>query len=258
MYLAVDVGNTNTVFALADGGALRASWRIQTERRRTPDEYAAFLGHMFALEGVAFSEVTDAIVCSVVPETGFALTRFFEKYLSCLPVFVTKDDVGIEVDLERAEDVGADRLVNARAVLEEYKGPVIVIDFGTATTFDVIDAKGRYAGGAIAPGIELSLEALHAAASKLPKIGVSRPGRAIGKTTVEAMRSGIFWGYAGLIEGIVKRIRAELGDEAARVLATGGLAPLFAQTCDFIDRVDADLTLKGLILIHQQLKGGTR
>lgn len=254
MVLAIDVGNTNTVFALIEGGALRQSWRMQTVRARSPDEYAAFLGNMCSLEKVDLKGVKDVIVSSVVPETTFAITRFCEKYLNCAPRFISKDDVGVEIDLKRPEDVGADRLVNARAVLAEYQAPAIVIDFGTATTFDVIDAKGRYAGGVIAPGIDLSMDALHSAASKLPKISVSKPDKAIGKSTVEAMQSGVFWGYAGLIEGIVSRIKSELGSDKVLVLATGGLAPLFADECDFIDKVDGQLTLKGLMLIHESMK----
>lgn len=253
MLLAIDVGNTNTVFALFEGEALRKNWRMQTVRARSPDEYAAFLGNMCALEGIALTQISDVIVSSVVPETHFAIQRFCEKYIKHSPRIITKDDVGIEIDLPRPEDVGADRLVNALAVVSEYKAPAIVIDFGTATTFDVIDAQGRYAGGVIAPGIDLSLNALHSAASKLPKINVAKPARAIGKSTVEAMQSGIFWGYAGLIEGIVTRIKVELGGDVL-VLATGGLAPLFAEECKFISKVDELLTLKGLLLIHKKLK----
>jgi type III pantothenate kinase len=253
MLLAIDIGNTNTVFALYEDGALRQHWRMQTVRARSPDEYAAFLGNMCAIENIALAQISEVIVSSVVPETNFPVQRFCEKYLNADPVFITKDTVPIEIDLKRPEDVGADRLVNALAVVHEYKAPAIVIDFGTATTFDVIDARGRYAGGAIAPGINLSLDALHHAASKLPKIGVIKPDHVIGKSTVEAMQSGIFWGYAGLIEGIVRRIKAELGGDVL-VLATGGLAPLFAAECSFIDQVDELLTLKGLLLIHKKLK----
>jgi type III pantothenate kinase len=253
MLLAIDVGNTNTVFALFEGESLLKSWRMQTVRARTPDEYAAFLGNMCALEGVKLSAIASVLVSSVVPETKFALNRFCEKYLKVAPRFISKDDVGIEIDLRRPEEVGADRLVNALAVVYEYQAPAIVIDFGTATTFDVVDAKGRYAGGVIAPGIDLSLNALHSAASKLPKISVAKPERAIGKSTVEAMQSGIFWGYAGLIEGIVDRLKVELGGDVL-VLATGGLAPLFAGECKFISRVDEQLTLKGLLLISKKLK----
>jgi type III pantothenate kinase len=253
MLLAIDVGNTNTVFAFFQKDKLLNNWRIQTVRARTPDEYAAFLGNMCALEDIALTQISDVIVSSVVPETHFAINRFCEKYIKQAPRIITKEDVAIVIDLPRPEDVGADRLVNARAVITEYKAPAIVIDFGTATTFDVIDAHGRYAGGVIAPGIDLSLNALHSAASKLPKISVSKPMRAIGKGTVEAMQSGIFWGYAGLIEGIVMRIKAELGGDVL-VLATGGLAPLFAEECKFISKVDELLTLKGLLLIHKKLK----
>lgn len=254
MLLAVDIGNTNTVFALYEQKALIQNWRMQTVRARSPDKYAAFLGNMCELEGLAFKKISDVIISSVVPETHFSVGRFCKKYLNIDPVFITKNNVPIDIDLKRPEDVGADRLVNALAVITHYKAPAIVIDFGTATTFDVIDAKGRYAGGAIAPGINLSLDALHHAASKLPKIDVIKPQNVIGKSTTEAMHSGIFWGYTGLIEGITARIKKEMGASDLTVLATGGLAPLFASECKFIDTVDELLTLKGLLIIHQKMK----
>jgi len=249
MLLVIDVGNTNGVFALYEGETLRQSWRLQTVRGRTADEYAAFLGPMFHLAGVAFGAVKDVLVSSVVPETHFALRGFCETYLGRVPHFLTKDSIPIEIALDRPEDVGADRLVNALAVKVFYRFPAIVIDFGTATTFDVIDQQGRYAGGVIAPGLELSLEALHKAASKLPKVTVQKPPRVIGKHTTEAMQAGLYWGYVGLTEGIVARIKAELGGDVF-VLATGGLATLFAGDMPFIETVDQDLTLKGLQIVY--------
>lgn len=255
MLLTIDIGNTNTVFALFDGPALRHSWRMQTVRVRTPDEYAAFLGHMLSISGLGFDEIHDVIVSSVVPETRFAVTRFCAKYLlrAGEPLFAGKESIPVEIALERPEDVGADRLVNALAVQIHYSAPAIVIDFGTATTFDAIDAQGRYLGGAITTGIEVSLEALHRAASKLPKVGVRRTERVIGGSTVAAMQSGIYWGYKSLIEGLALKMRDELGGSAL-IIATGGLAPLFAEDSTVIKVVDENLTLKGLYEIHMIMK----
>jgi len=180
------------------------------------------------------------------------MRKFCERYIGVQPVFVSADMTGIVIDLDRTDEVGADRLVNALAVKAHYSVPAIVIDFGTATTFDVIDGKGRYAGGAIAPGIKLSVAALHSAASKLPKISVSRPGAVIGKNTVTAMQSGVYYGYLSLIEGITARMKAQLKGDVF-VVATGGLAPLFARDTDAINAVDDDLTIKGLIRIYSDL-----
>jgi type III pantothenate kinase len=189
----------------------------------------------------------------VVPAADFPIKTFCEKYLKKKPVMVTRKNVPIKVDLDTPDEVGADRLVNALAIIEFYKTPAIVIDFGTATTFDVIDAKGRYAGGAIAPGINLSVEALHRAAAKLPKVNIKKPRSVIGKNTVEAIQSGIFFGYLGLIEGIVENITKEMGAKPF-VLATGGLAHLFQPHTKVIHKVDDELTLKGLLHIHQLSK----
>jgi type III pantothenate kinase len=253
MLLAIDAGNTNTVFAVFTGERPVGSWRLRTEGGRSADEYAGFLHQVFGLSGVDFKQIRAVIVSSVVPETDFHISDLCGKYLGAEPVFVSKDNVPVQVKVERPGDVGADRLVNAVAVKAHYTVPAIVIDFGTATTFDVIDADGAYAGGVIAPGIDLSVEALHRAASKLPKISVENPGRVIGGSTVQAMRSGIYYGYAGLIEGVVRGIRREMGREDVLVLATGGLAGLFADGSDVIERVDRDLTLKGLYEIYKGL-----
>ncbi|MCB9980857.1 MAG: type III pantothenate kinase [Rhodospirillales bacterium] len=255
MLLAIDVGNTNIVFAVFDGDTPRDAWRLHTYARRCGDEYAVFLHQVLGMAGLCFADMDDVVISSVVPETHFHLEGFCKKHLHLVPVFITKDHVPITIDMERPEDVGADRLVNALAVKMHYGERVgtsgaIVIDFGTATTFDVIDASGAYAGGAIAPGIDLSVNALHSAASKLPKIGVRKPAQAIGKTTVEAMRSGVYWGYVGLIERITGQISAELGTKKPFVLATGGLATLF-EDAGVIDLIDPDLTLKGLLEIYK-------
>lgn len=254
MLLTIDVGNTNTVFAVFDeSGALKDNWRLQTEAARSGDEFAVFLNNVCEMAGYKLSEISEVIISSVVPETHFSLTRFCKKHLKCEPVYVTKDMAGIEIDLDRPEDVGADRLVNAVAVKAEYSVPTVVIDFGTATTFDVVDGQGRYAGGIIAPGINLSLNALHSAASKLPKVNIEKSKRIVGKTTVEAMQSGLYWGYVSMIEGVLERISSELGEKPF-VIATGGLASLFAEEIELIEKVDERLTLKGLYEIYKKTK----
>lgn len=253
MLLAIDIGNTNTVFAVYQNDKLKASWRFQTIAARTSDEYAALLNQVFTLDGISWGKVVDVIVSSVVPDADFNVRKFCKKYMKMEPTFITSKMAGIKVEIDRPEEVGADRLVNAIAVREHYKTPAIVIDFGTATTFDVINGKGSYAGGAIAPGINLSVEALHRAAAKLPKISIKAPEKAIGKSTVTAIQSGIYWGYIGLIEGLVERITKEMREKPF-VLATGGLAPLFADNTKIINKVDEELTLKGLLCIYKGLK----
>jgi type III pantothenate kinase len=256
MLLAIDVGNTNTGFAVCEGEYIHKSWRLRTDSVRSADEYAAFLVQLLALEGLAFSAIGGVIISSVVPEANFHLGAFSKTYIGVEPLFVEKETVGVTIDIERPEEVGADRLVNALAVLTHYKAPAIVIDFGTATTFDVVGAGGVYKGGVIAPGINLSVSALHAAAAKLPKVSVVNPGAVIGRSTKHAIQSGLFYGYLGLIEGIVARIGAEMADgDKPFVLATGGLAPLFAKDTTVIDAVDNDLTIKGLVEINKRMKG---
>ncbi len=256
MLLAVDIGNTNTVFAVFKGDELVNSWRLSSDAgQRSADEYAAFLRELFALSDLSWDGVKDVIVSSVVPEANFALRGFCQKYLGLEAVFVTKDMAGISAKIDRPSEVGADRLVNAVAVAAQYDVPAVVVDFGTATTFDVIDGDGNYAGGVIAPGIHLSMTALHQAASKLPKISVKRPEKAIGGDTVSAMQSGVYWGYMGLIDRILSEVKAQLSSENSgdvKVIATGGLAPLFAADNPAIDIVDEDLTLKGLYLIAEK------
>lgn len=253
MLLAVDIGNTNSVFAVYDGGDLLASWRLQTKSKRTLDEYAAILKQLFDLKKLSFDAIEDVICSSVVPDANRHIERFCSQYLSLKPIFVTHDLVNIEVDLPQPGQVGADRLVNAVAICNDYDLPAVIIDFGTATTFDVIDAKGRYSGGAIAPGIQLSIEALNRAAAKLPKVSVVQTKRAIAKSTDEAIQTGIYWGYVGLIEGILKQIKMELGTQPT-IIATGGLAPLFCDAIDDIEKVDETLILRGLLSLYQDIK----
>lgn len=251
MLLAIDSGNTNIVFALYEGERKCAVWRRATDNRRTADEYGIWLLQLMTHAKLHPEDVDAAIIATVVPDTLFNLKGLCRNYFQVEPLVVGNPQVelGIDALVDTPESVGADRLVNAVAAHEEYGGPLIIIDFGTATTFDVIDADGNYVGGVIAPGINLSIEALHNAAAMLPKISVERPESVIGKRTTPAMQSGIYWGYVGLIEGLVARIRKEWGEDLP-VVATGGLAPVFDAATDAIGKVDRDLTLRGLVSIQ--------
>ncbi len=256
MLLAIDAGNTNTVFAIIDGNELRCQWRTATNAARTADEYAVWLTQLLALENVKVQEVNEAIISTVVPQALFDLRKLCRNYFCCEPLVVGSGvNLGISVLLTRSAEVGADRLVNAVAAGDLYGGPLIVIDLGTATTFDIVDSKGDYRGGVIAPGVNLSLGALHMAAANLPHIAVERPPQIIGDGTLEAMQSGIYWGYISLIEGVVSRIQDEFFEVDAtnmKVVATGGLAPLFAGGTEVIENVDLDLTIRGLQLLHSR------
>ena len=247
MLLAIDTGNTNTVFAVYDGDVLRGQWRLSTDEKRTADEYGILLLQLFARAGINPEQVTHAIIASVVPTTIFSLRVLCRQYFQCELMVVGAPGVrvGIEAKVDRPAEVGADRLVNALAAWKKHRQPLIVIDFGTATTFDVVDGEGNYIGGVIAPGVNLSLQSLHAAAAKLPNVAIQPPERVIGKSTVPAMQSGIYFGYVGLIEGITQRICKEYGQQM-KVVATGGLAALYAKATPVIEVLDADLTIFGL------------
>jgi type III pantothenate kinase len=251
MLLVIDAGNTNIVFAVHDGQTVRAEWRAVTDNARTADEYAVMLIPLLQLQGIGFSDVESAIIATVVPAALFNLKTLCRRYFKCEPLVVGDHDVdlGIQVLTDRPAAVGADRLVNAIAAHASHKGALIVVDFGTATTFDIVAANGDYEGGVIAPGANLSAEALHKAAAMLPRVAVERTQAVIGKDTEPAMRSGLFWGYIGLIEGLVKRIKEEYG-QPMTVIATGGLATLFFRQTPAIDFIDPDLTIRGLVLIH--------
>lgn len=253
MLLTIDSGNTNIVFALYEGEAQRGVWRSSSDPRRTADEYAVWLNQLMGLRGLAAGDVDAAIVATVVPEALYGLRTLCRTYFDCDPLVIGEAGVelGIGVLVDSPSEVGTDRLVNAVAAHERFGGPLIVIDFGTATTFDVVDGEGSYVGGVIAPGINLSLDALHAAAAQLPRVAVRRPPRVIGKRTVPAMLSGIYWGYIGLIEGLVARIAGEYGADM-KVIATGGLAPLFAEGTEVIGDVDPEMTLRGLASIWRR------
>lgn len=251
MLLAIDAGNTNTVFAIFDGETIRGQWRMATDARRTADEYGVWLLQLFENADIDKKEVTAAILSTVVPQALFSLRMLCRHYFGTevLVVGESNADIGIEVKVDRPSEVGADRLVNALAAQRKYGTPLIIVDFGTATTFDVVAKSGAYIGGVIAPGVNLSLEALHQAAAKLPNVAVEKPERVVGTSTVSAMQSGIYFGYLSMIEGIIMRIEEECG-LAMQVVATGGLASLFARGTHRIHHLDADLTMQGLKLIY--------
>ena len=257
MLLAIDAGNTNTVFAVLEGRDKVAQWRAVTDPKRTPDEYAVWLTQLMTLGGIAARQIDGAIIASVVPATIHALTTLCRRYFEVEPMVIGDPsvDLGLEVRIERPEQVGADRLVNAVAAFEVYGGELVLVDFGTGTTFDIVGTDGAYEGGIIAPGVNLSLEALYNAAAKLPRISIERPQKVIAGATIPAMQSGVYWGYVGLIEGLLKRIRAEYG-RPLRAIATGGLAPLFTEVIEGIEASDPDLTVAGLALIYERNKVG--
>jgi type III pantothenate kinase len=250
MLLAIDVGNTNTVFALYRDQEPVGQWRLSTNRERTAEEYAAALIQLMRLKGFSHEQVDAVVISSVVPQAVIGLRWMSRDFFACRAFVVGEDlDYPIKINLNNPREVGADRVVNAVAAKKRYPPPLIIVDFGTATTFDVVDEEGSYCGGAIAPGINLSLEALHRAAAKLPRIAVEPPESVIGRSTVGAMQSGVFWGYVGLIEGLVARIRTEFG-QPMTVIGTGGLAPLFAKRCAALQHIDRDLTMAGLLEIY--------
>ena len=254
MLLAIDAGNTNIVFGLFEKEVLRETWRLETKAEFGVDDFRAALQPLFRQAGIEFGHVTGCVVASVVPAIDDALRRLCADVFGFPPVFADAATAGLPIRLDRPAEVGADRLVNAVATVRDYSVPAIIIDFGTATTFDVVDDSGAYRGGVIAPGPNLSAEALYQAAAKLPRVAIGRPPDVIGTDTVSAMQSGLFWGYIGLIEGLVSRIAAELG-ASPFVVATGGLAGLYASATPVIAAQDPDLTLRGLSYIYDRLRG---
>ncbi len=252
MLLVVDAGNTNIVFAVHDGAAWCGAWRIRTDAQRTSDEYAVWLLALLAHRGLKPLAVERAVIGTVVPAALYHLRRLCRDWFGVEPLIARSSlDWGFEIKVDSPAEVGADRLLNALAAHQRYAGPLIVIDFGTATTFDVVDADGAYIGGVIAPGINVSIEALHLAAARLPRIGIGRPQAVIGRATVPAMQSGLYWGYIGMIEGLATRIQAEF-ERPLKVVATGGLAPLLSEGTTIIEHIDPDLTLDGLRLLAQR------
>jgi type III pantothenate kinase len=251
MLLAIDAGNTNIVFAVYDGTRVRAQWRAVTQVSRTADEYAVWLAQLLALEGLSFADLKAAIIATVVPAVLFDLRDLCRKYLKTEPLRVGNPalDIGPRPTVDRPETVGADRICNTVAAHDTYKGAVIVVDFGTATNFDIVSEEGAFDGSVIAPGANLSIEALHQAAALLPRVAIHRAQKVIGRDTVGSMQSGVYWGYVGLIGGLIDRIKAEYG-KPMTVVATGGLSHLFRPDLPQIDHVDPDLTMRGLMLIH--------
>ncbi len=249
MLLVIDAGNTNVVFAVHDGQSWRGIWRIATEPQRTSDEYAVWLLTLLGFSGLKPADIERSVIGTVVPAALYHLRRLCRDWFSAEPLVARSNlDWGFRIDVAAPAEVGADRLLNALAAYQIFREPLVVIDFGTATTFDVVAADGAYQGGVIAPGINLSIEALHQAAARLPRIGIGRPQAVIGKDTVSAMQSGIFWGYVALVEGLVARIAREF-EQTLRVIATGGLAPLFSEGTTIFDRIEPDLTLDGLRML---------
>lgn len=254
MLLAIEQGNTNTLFAVHDGEAWIAQWRSATESTRTADEYAVWLSQLFEMNGLSLKSLTGCIISSVVPQSIFNLRNLSRRYLGVEPLIIGENAaLGVDVRIDKPSEAGADRLVNAVGAHIVYPGPLIVIDSGTATTFDIVAADGGFEGGIIAPGVNLSMQALHDAAAKLPRIAIQRPerNRVVGTDTVTAMQSGVFWGYIGLIEGLIARIKAERGEHLT-VVATGGVVSLFEGATDMIDYFDPDLTIRGLLEIYRR------
>jgi type III pantothenate kinase len=257
MLLAIDLGNTNVVFALFDGRRIRARWRIATDPRRTGDEYAVWLSQLLALEGLDRAAVDQIIVSTVVPRALHNIEVLATKYFGITPLVAGEGaaEYAIDIDVDQPRSLGADRAVNAVAAHARYDGDLIVVDFGTATTFDVVDFNGAYKGGIIAPGINLSLDALVGNTAKLPRIAIEAPKSTsvIGTNTEDQMLIGVFWGYVAMMEGLIARLKAQIG-RPAKVIATGGLAVLFDQHTTIFDSVDADLTLDGLAIIAERAR----
>ncbi|WP_371223596.1 type III pantothenate kinase [Roseovarius sp. 2305UL8-3] len=255
MLLAIDCGNTNTVFAIWDGQEFLCTLRTSTHHARTADAYFTWYSTLVKHYGIDV-EITDVIISSTVPRVVFNLRVFADRFFGCRPLVVGKPDclLPTEARVDEGTIVGPDRLVNAAGAYARHGGNLIVVDFGTATTFDVVARDGAYIGGAIAPGVNLSLEALHMAAAALPHIDITKPQKVIGTNTVDCMHSGVFWGYVGLVREICARIRGERDSEAMKIVGTGGLAPLFQQTEELFDVIEDDLTMHGLTVIHDYNK----
>ena len=252
MLLAIEQGNTNTLFAVHDGETWTAQWRAATDMTRTADEYAVWLSQLLQMADLQFGAIDACIISSVVPQSIFNLRNLARRYLHVEPLVIGENaDLGIQVRIDKPSEAGADRLVNALGAHIVYPGDLIVIDSGTATTFDVIAADGGFEGGVIAPGINLPRSALHRAGATLPRVAIQKPQKVVGTDTVGAMQSGVFWGYVALIEGLIARIKAERGTPMT-VIATGGVASLFHGATLAIDHFDPDLTIRGLLEIHRR------
>ncbi|MGI8917486.1 MAG: type III pantothenate kinase [Pyrinomonadaceae bacterium] len=258
MLLVIDVGNTNTSLGVYREAELVAHWRLTTNRARTVDEYGVHARNLFELAALDFKAINAIAIASVVPPLNYTLKTMAETYFNLSPLFVDSNtNTGLKILYEPATDVGADRIVDAVAAIEKYGAPCIIVDFGTATTFDVINSNGEYLGGVITPGIMISSDALFERAAKLPRVDIKRPQRVIGSSTTTAMQSGLYYGYTSLVDGVLKKIVEELGGGTSpHVLATGGLAPLIATGSEYIQIVDDTLTLDGLRLIYERTRVG--
>jgi type III pantothenate kinase len=256
MLLAIDCGNTNALFAVHDGKTWRAQWRSATDTSRTADEYAVWLHQLLNMENLSLADIDNCIISTVVPQSLFHMRNLSRRYLKCEPMVVGESDldIGVAAVIDNPREVGADRLVNAVGARTFLQGALLLVDSGTATTFDLISAKGEFLGGAIAPGMNLALQALHEAAAKLPRIAIEKTVKTIGTNTVSAMQAGIFWGYVGLIDTLVRRMKNEY-DEPLTVIGTGGVSPLFSGASETIDRFDSDLTVRGLLDIFNRNRG---
>ena len=256
MLLAIDAGNTNLVFALVGGREIKARWRIATDPRRTADEYSVWLYQLLALEGLSRDDIDAVIIGTVVPRATHNLEVLASKYFGVRPLIAGQGRAAwpIHLDVDEPHNVGADRALNAIAAHAKYSGDLVIVDFGTATTFDVVAANGAYKGGIIAPGLNLSLDALVSAAAKLPRIAIEEPksDSVIGRTTESQMIAGIYWGYVSMIEGLLERLKAEIGGPVT-VIGTGGLAALFAKRTNLFDAVEPDLTIQGLSLLYEKI-----
>lgn len=251
MLLAIDIGNTNVVLGVFEGKRLRESWRVGTKSQITADEYAMIIKDLFGFGGLQFSQIEGVIISTVVPPLLSIMIEMSRKYFGREPIVVTNEiKTGITLAYDNPKEIGADRIVNAAAAYNIYGGPLIIVDFGTATTFCAVTEKGEYLGGAITPGIKISAEALFQRTSKLPRFELAKPHSVIGKDTVSAMQAGILYGYAGLVDGIVKQMKREFAPEA-RVIATGGLAELVAPETSTISEIRPNLTLEGLLFLYE-------
>lgn len=253
MILVIDVGNTNIVLGIYEGTKLLNFWRVKTDADKTSDEYGMIISQLFELQGFKFSDIESVVICSVVPPIMYTLDHMARKYFNREPLIIGPGiKTGMNIKYDNPKEVGADRIVNAVAAYELYGGPLIIVDFGTATTYCVVSKNGEYLGGAISPGVRISMDALFERTAKLPRVELVKPGTVICKNTINSIQSGVIYGYVGQVDYIVKRMKIELGDLNTKVIATGGLSKLIASESETIDTVNGLLTLEGLRIIYER------